>query len=442
MQIHDVVVAGFGPSGIALAAAIEDHDDAHPGARPADAAYLERAATSAWQPNQVLPGTDIQHHFLRDLATPRDPRSRFGFTNFLLQSGRFYPFTLLGGYVSRLEWSEYVQWAAAQVRQPAEYHREVLRVEPVADSDGTVRTARVVSRDPRDGAVHEHLGRNVVLATGHVPYIPEVFRADLGERVFHAGEFLPRMNALREKTGQSLRFAVIGGGQTAGEIILYLAGELPDARIHSLVRHGGFKMYELGHFSNEAYFPTETDYVYGLEGPAREQALAHARATNYAALDPDVSTALYQAAYQDRLTGTNRLHLHRRIEVTDVAVAGDGVRLTTNEVYTGEAGSIDADAVILCTGYEEPKFPESLEPFAPYLSYDGDGRLDVTREYRARTVDHCTVGLYLDGITEWRHGIASATSFSQMAAKAETVHNDLRATLARQVQSHPATLVS
>ncbi|MEU3963446.1 SidA/IucD/PvdA family monooxygenase [Streptomyces buecherae] len=441
MHIHDVVVAGFGPSGISLAAAIEDHDDAHQGTGPLDAVYLERSATSAWQPNQVLPGTDIQHHFLRDLATPRDPRSRFSFTNFLMQSGRFYPFTLLGGYVSRLEWSEYVQWAAAQVRRPAEYHREVLRVEPVADADGTVRTARVISRDTRDGATHEHLSRNVVLATGHVPYVPESFQKHVGERVFHASEFLPRMTALRENLGRAPRFAIIGAGQTAGEIILYLAGEHPDAQIHSLVRHGGFKMYELGHFSNEAYFPAETDYFYGLEGEARERALAHARATNYSAVDPDVSTALYQAAYQDRLSGTNRLHMHRRVEVTDLAVSESGVRLTTSEVYTEEAGAIEADAVILCTGYTEPQFPTALEPFAPHLSRDADGLLNVTRAYRAENSDRCTVGIYLDGMTEWRHGIASATSFSQMATKADTVHRDLRATIARQQQAASAALV-
>lgn len=432
MQINDVVVAGFGPSGIALAAAVEDHDDARPGEPALRAAYLERAGTSAWQPNQVLPGTDIQHHFLRDLATPRDPRSRFTFPNFLLQSGRFYPFTLLGGYVSRLEWSQYVQWAAEQVRQGVEYHREVVRVEPVVDGDGTVRTARVISRDPRDGQSYEHLGRNVVLATGHRPHVPEVFRESLGERVFHAGEFLPRTAALLDRGAGPKRFAVIGAGQTAGEIVLHLLADAPDAEVHSLVRHGGFRMYELGHFSNEVYFPESTDYFYGLGGEARRRALDQARATNYSAVDPDVSTALYQAAYQDRLSGTNRLLMHRRTDVTGVEVSGDTVRLDTTEVFTGAAGAVEVDAVILCTGYDEPTLPEQLEPFAPYLVHDEDGLPAVTRAYGAETDERCEVGIYLDGMTEWRHGIASATSFSQMADKADTVHRDLRRVLGHQ----------
>jgi L-ornithine N5-oxygenase len=440
VHINDVVVAGFGPSGIALAAAIEDYEDEHREEGPLDAVYLERAADSAWQPNQVLPGTDIQHHFLRDLATPRDPRSRFTFPNFLLQSGRFYPFTLLGGYVSRLEWSEYVQWAADQVRTPAQYHRDVVSIQPVIDPDGVVRAAEVVSRDTRDGTTYTDAGRNVVIATGHRPNVPDVFRNALGARVFHAADYLPRMAALCEGDGRPNRIAVIGAGQTAGEIILHLAAEDTTAQIHSLVRHGGFKMYELGHFSNEVYFPAETDYFYGLPDEARQRAMAQARATNYSAVDPDVSTALYQAAYQDRLTGQHRLHMHRRTDVTGISVTEDGVRLETEEVYTAEPGVLDVDVVILCTGYAEPEFPEALTPFAPYLVLEDDGRPAVSRAYRAETDERCEVGIYLDGITEWRHGIASATSFSQMAAKADTVHQDLRLALARRTEARPTAL--
>jgi L-ornithine N5-oxygenase len=424
----DLVVAGFGPSGIALAAAVEDHDDARPtGSTPLEAVYLERAADSAWQPNLVLPGTDIQHHFLRDFATPRDPRSRFTFPNYLLQSGRFYPFTLMGGYVSRLEWSEYVQWAAGQVCGTVAYHQEVVSVEPVTDADGRVRTARVVSRDTRDGSRREHTGRNVVLATGHEPRVPESFAPYLGERVIHAAEFLPRLAALRSDSAAPTRFAVVGGGQTAGEIVLYLAGLDPKAQVHSLVRHAGFRMYELGHFSNEVYFPAETDYFYGLDSEQRAHALDQSRATNYAAVDPDVSTALYQAMYEDRLTGRGRLHMHKRTEITGVDLSGkESVKLETAQVHTGERATLEVDAVILCTGYTEPVMPRQLEAFAPYLVTDSQGRPEVTRAYRAETTDGCDVGIYLDGITEWRHGIGSATSFSQMAAKAETIHRDLR----------------
>lgn len=426
--IHDVVVAGFGPAGIALAAAIEDHQDANPGpARPLDAVYLERAASSAWQPNLVLPGTDIQHHFLRDLATPRDPRSRFTFPSYLWQSGRFYQFTLMSGYVSREEWSDYIEWASAQVSQPVHYHREVTRVEPVPGPGGRVRAVRVVSRDTRDNSTHEQVGRNVVIATGHEPWVPDMFRPHLGDRVFHASQLLPRLEALRGEGRDPRRVVIVGAGQTAGEIALHLAALYPAAQVHSIVRHAGFRMYELGHFSNEVYFPDQTDYFYALTPDQRERALDQSRPTNYAAVDPDVSALLYKAVYDDQRKGRHRLHMHRRTEIVSVAPGGDGaIGLGTVQVHTGERGRVDADLVILCTGYREPVLPEALRPMTPYLRQDEAGRPSLTREFRAETTGDCEAGVYLDGITEWRHGIGTATSFSQMATRADTIHRDLR----------------
>lgn len=433
-RVHDLVVAGFGPAGISLAVAAVDHDEAQPTGLPAlDAVFLERAADSAWQPNLMLPGTDIQHHFLRDFATPRDPRSRFTFPNYLVSTGRFYPFTLLGGYASRREWSAYVEWAAREIGRPVEYHREVIEVLPVPEPDGRVRSVEVVSVDPRDDSHHRHRARNVAISTGHQPHVPEVFRPSLGERVFHAQELLPRLALLPDGP---LRIAVIGAGQSAGEILLHLAAAHPDNQLHALTRNAGFRMYELGHFSNEVYFPEETDYFYDLDGSQRERVFAGAKATNYAAVDPDVSTALYQSVYDDRLTGRKRWHIHRRTEVTDVAVrhgsdgTTSGVSLRLTEVNTGAVETIDVDAVVLSTGFTEPRIPSALRPIQEYLLTDGAGDPVVTRSHRVETRDGFEAGVYLNGITEWRHGISSATSFSVMALKADTIHRDLRTRLA------------
>lgn len=426
-RIYDLVVAGFGPAGISLAVAVVDHDEAgHPTSRPLKTAFLERTESSAWQPNMMLPGTDIQHHFLRDFATPRDPRSRFTFPNYLVSTGRFYPFTLLGGYASRHEWSAYVEWAANEIGRPVEYHREVVEVRPAPDPDGVVRLVEVLSVDPRDGSPHRHLARNVAVSTGHEPYVPELFRPHLGPRVFHAQELLPRLAQLPPGP---LRCAVIGAGQSAGEILLHLAATHPDNELHALTRNAGFRLYELGHFSNEVYFPHETDYYYALDRDQRARAFAAAKATNYAAVDPDLSTALYQAVYDDRLTGRHRWHLHRRTEVTDLTVRDGQVRLRLAEVNHGAASTLDVDAVVLSTGFTEPRIPRSIEPLRDHLLFEQDGDPELTRAYRVRGTDDFEVGVYLNGITEWRHGISSATSFSVMAVKADTIHQDLRARL-------------
>ncbi len=427
--VLDLLGIGFGPAAIAVATAIEDRDECPPADSPRllAAQFVERAPTAAWQPNMLLPGTDIQHHFLRDYATPRNPRSRFTFPSYLLDTNRFYPFTLMGGYVSRHEWSEYTLWVANQVTLPVRYRTEVTEVTPVLRG-GAVVAARVTGTDSASGEPCSYLTRNVLVSVGHSPYVPELLAPHVGDRVFHSSEYLPRMAAAA--ADQLKRIAVIGAGQNAGEIILHLAGVLPDAQIYSLARNSGFRMYNLGHFSNEAYFPAETDYFYALDAEQRRKVFGEVHSTNYASVDPDVSTALYKAVYEDRHWGGRRLHLRKRTAI-DACHAGPsgGYRLTLREVNTAELDELDVDMIILCTGFREPRLPEILDPFTEYVDRDQAGDPVVSRAFRLGVTPDCAVGLYLNGITEWRHGINSATSFSTMAVKAAEILRDVQAHL-------------
>lgn len=425
-EVLELLGVGFGPAAIAVAAAIEDEIDAL-GPRSicaGSAEFLERATTAAWQPNMLLDGTDIQHHFLRDFATPRNPRSRFTFPQYLVETGRFFPFTLMGNYVSRHEWSEYVLWAANQVTLPVRYDTEVVAIEPVVRA-GEVVAATVLSRHTGTGLMSERRARNVLISTGHTPFVPDTFAPHLGERVFHSATFLSSIAGLRSL--HRPRIGVIGAGQNAGEVILQVAKAFPDAEVHSIVRNSGFRMYNLGHFSNEAYFPEETDYFFALAAPDRQRVFDEMHSTNYACIDPDLSTALYRAVYDDRNWGERRLHMHKRKAVIACEARRDGgFRLGIREVNTGEADVLDVDVLILCTGYREPKLPAMLNAFDDHIERDEIGDPFVTRAFRLEMAPGCHVGLYLNGITEWRHGINSATSFSTMAIKAAEIIDDLR----------------
>ena len=63
-QVYDVIGIGFGPANIALAIAMEEMEFA--GTR----LFLERHASTQWQPEMMLSGSDIQNHPSRDLVTP------------------------------------------------------------------------------------------------------------------------------------------------------------------------------------------------------------------------------------------------------------------------------------------------------------------------------------------------------------------------------------
>ena len=59
--------------------------------------------STAWQGGLLLPGTNINHSHYRDLATPRDPGSRFTFARGLKDTGRLYEYYAWSGAVGRIE---------------------------------------------------------------------------------------------------------------------------------------------------------------------------------------------------------------------------------------------------------------------------------------------------------------------------------------------------
>jgi L-ornithine N5-oxygenase len=424
-EVHDLVGIGFGPAAIAVAAAFEDgYENLPPGGERLRMSYLERAPSSAWQPDLLLPGADIQHHWLRDYANPRNPRSRFSFPNYLKETGRFYQFTLLGNYVTRIEWSEYTEWTARQLDQDVRYNAEVHEIAPCLEG-GRVTMARVRYRDTETGTMHERLTRNVMVSIGFEPSVPEVFQPHLGERIFHANEYLTRIK--RFPVDEPLRIAVVGAGQTAGEIFLHLVQRFPHAQLYSLVRHSGIRLYNLCHFSNENYFPEESDYCYGLDRERRQHVLDELYATNYAAVDPELSTAWYRTVYEDKFFGPGRIHMHKRVDVESVVPATD-VRLTLREVNIGTTEDLDVDIVILATGYRrQEKLPQMLGRIVPFIVFDDAGYPEISKAYRVETTADCDVSIYLNGLTEWRHGINSAMVHSIMAERAERITEDIKA---------------
>jgi L-ornithine N5-monooxygenase len=418
-QPIELLGVGFGPANIALAAAIADHQEAAPnGHGPLRALFVDQAEDSSWQPELLFPGTDIQHHFLRDLATPRNPRSRFTFTNFLWEQGRLYDFGSWYGAPGRIEWSEYVEWVARETCQPVRYGHRVESVDLADGSCWRVRGRSLAADEPA-----EWLARNLVLATGQLPFVPAVFEPHLGDRVFHSQHFLHRVRDLA--AGAVRRFVVVGGAQTAAEILLYLLDAFPHSECHALTRGAGFRLADFSPFTNQLYTPAGSEYFYRLPAGARELVFQELKHSNYSVIDLDAGIGLFRRMYESALTGRPRLHLSRWTEVVELSETSGGHRLRLRDVNTCEPRDLEADCIVLCTGLREERFPALLRGVEPLLLRDPDGELDVSRRYRAATVPQVTAGLYLHGMTEWRHGINNSTAFSIIALRARDILVDV-----------------
>ncbi|MFD3606410.1 SidA/IucD/PvdA family monooxygenase, partial [Streptomyces sp. NPDC058656] len=90
--ILDVLGIGFGPSNLALAIAVEEHNAQVAPEHRIRAGFLERQPSFGWHRGMLIEDATMQVSFLKDLVTMRNPTSDFSFLCFLRERGRMVDF--------------------------------------------------------------------------------------------------------------------------------------------------------------------------------------------------------------------------------------------------------------------------------------------------------------------------------------------------------------
>jgi len=419
----DLVGIGFGPAGVALAAAIEDLGERHGVELAGRVAFFEKSSHPGWQTGLLFRNADIQHHYLRDLATPRDPRSRFTFANFLKEQDRIFEFGSLvygggGGAVSRIEWSEYVAWAARLLDGYVTYESPVKAVRLTRFQDKELLAVTVP-----EGEV---LTRAIAYCGGGDLYYPPVFRDHICDRVFHATSFLDKLKTLRITS--DTRVCIVGAGQSAIEIVQYLHNTYPGMKVHCIQRTLGYHHGNHSPFIQRMFHPKESDYFFSLSPHARKRVLDEVARANYAAVDREAVGALYRTLYEDKLLGATRIRMMPGTDVVAVRKDDHGVfQLDTVNHHDGAAETVAADVVVLATGFVEHALPAVLQPLSSILCLNELGDPDVNHDYSIKTTSKSHPVIYISGAAEPSHGLGSSASFSMIALKAERVTASLAA---------------
>ncbi|MFF6979235.1 SidA/IucD/PvdA family monooxygenase [Streptomyces sp. NPDC008343] len=113
-EVHDILGVGFGPSNLALAVAVQEYNDQASHADRLSHVFLEKQDRFGWHRDMLLDGATMQVAFLKDLATMRNPVSRYGFLAYLHDKGRLVDFINHQSFLpSRAEFHDYLEWAAA-----------------------------------------------------------------------------------------------------------------------------------------------------------------------------------------------------------------------------------------------------------------------------------------------------------------------------------------
>jgi L-ornithine N5-oxygenase len=412
----DVLGIGFGPAGLALACAIADSTESGQTSSFGNVQFIEGADSTAWHPEFILPGTDINHHVFRDLVTPRNPRSRFSFSMYLHEKKRLYKFGILGRPASRHEWSDYLAWTAEQLSDLVSYKQRAIEILPNVQNGSLVGFDTVT-------ATHIWRSKSVVLSTGSYPLIPEVAHPHLGSCVFHTSEYLSRMTAFGPNLPK--RWLVIGSGQSASEAIIDIFQRRGDCHVVSLHRSSGFKLAQFGHFPNLAFVPERVDYFHSLDHTSRERLLREVKSTNYAGIDPDESLALYSIVYEDAIADRERLVVKPFSEAIEIQRESDSYRIRIRDVFTGEVTELLVDGILLGTGYQQPKIPPLMAALQPWLDETNEGAISIGRDYRIKLKEPSEASIFANGLSERSHGISDSQSFSLLALRAERIFSSL-----------------
>ena len=417
-HIHDLIGIGFGPSNVALAIAL---DEKRHGGKPLDALFIERQPSFAWHPHMLLDQAHMQISFLKDLATLRNPTSRFTFVNYLHEQGRLTDFINLKSFFpSRHEFNDYLGWAAGQFEDACRYGEEVFEVLPEKQG-GEVPLLRVRSRG-EGGKVQERLARNLVVSIGGTPNIPESFRELRGDsRVFHSSSYLKDM----ARHPQARKVAIIGAGQSAAEIFMDLQGRPGAPQVDFIMRARSIRPSDDSPFVNEVFNADFIDYMYSRDIDERAALLDEFSQTNYAVADLDLIQQIFKVFYDQKVMRGNRLRMLRQHDVRAVCAAGDGIHLTLWDQDAGRESTVRYDAVVLATGYARDQHKDLLMPLAPYL-----GDYDVDRYYRLKATSDFHPGIYLQGACEDSHGL-SDTLLSVTSVRTGEIGNALLAAQSR-----------
>jgi L-ornithine N5-oxygenase len=398
----DVVGIGFGPSNLAMAIAVTEHNDAG-GPGPVTARFLERQAGFGWHRGMLLDDATMQVSFLKDLVTLRNPTSEFSFLRYLHSRDRLIDFINHKNlFPLRVEFHDYFAWAAEQVASLVAYDAEVVSVTPVADGRGEIRALDVVYRTA--GRLSTRRARNLVIGTGLRPRWPAGVVAS--ERIWHTSELVHKLNGMRGAAPR--RVVVVGAGQSAAEAVACLHSAFPAAEVCAVLSRYGYSPADDSPFANRIFDPAAVDDFYASPEDVKQRLMDYHGNTNYSVVDIDLIDDLYRRAYQEKVLGRERLRMMNVSRVTRVDDGTASVTAHVRSLVTGEVTALDADVVVFATGYHNADPYTVLGDVAGLCHTDEQGRPKVRRDYRAATDPRLRCGIYLQGGTEHTHGITSA----------------------------------
>ncbi|KAI0483694.1 L-lysine 6-monooxygenase (NADPH-requiring)-domain-containing protein [Xylaria cf. heliscus] len=463
-ELHDLICVGFGPASLAIAVALHDSVEAGrlPGANASTSPkvlFLEKQQQFAWHAGMLLPGAKMQISFIKDMASLRDPTSKFTFLNYLHQNDRLVEFTNLNTFLpARVEYEDYLRWCASSFDDVVRYGNEVISVSPQQTTTGPVSIFTVTSRNVITGVVATHRAKNVLFAVGGQPSIPKCLPPS-HPKVIHSSQYAHLVPRILNQRDAPYRVAVVGAGQSAAEIFNNIQNLYPNSQTALVMRSEFLKPSDDSPFVNSIFNPSYVDELFSRSAELRRSLLGDARSTNYGVVRLELIEHLYERMYdqQRELGSDSKKWPHRILGSSTIAGAeaqGDKIKLVVRPLSRSIPDAVyeksDADEILECdlviaaTGYQRqahltmmenvvnllPEGPAPKNADAPNGSrgknYDatiGGRPVNVNRDYSLQFAPGKVSpgsGIWLQGCCEGTHGL-SDTLLSILAVRSQEI---------------------
>ncbi|MYM88140.1 SidA/IucD/PvdA family monooxygenase [Rugamonas sp. FT82W] len=422
---YDILGVGFGPSNLALAIALDEILPER--GRELSHCFIERQAQFTWHGDMLLPGTDMQISFLKDLVSLRDPTSPYSFVNYLRQHNRLEAFINQKTFFpSRIEFNDYLRWTAGHFDAHCRYGESVTRVVP--EYKGREVVALTVHSADAAGRERRRRTRSLVFAPGGRPFVPPCLAERNDARIIHSSRYLGEIE--RNPLGAEGRhaLAVVGGGQSAAEIFLDLVARYPNAKVDLILRGSTLKPSEDGPSINHIFDPDYTDFFFGQPQKVRQSLLAEFRHTNYAVVDGDLIERISAMLYAQRVEGTERVRVLSSCAIEQVQCDEHGVTLNLAQAGAEQPFQQRYQRVISATGY----LRDTSRSLLAELEHELDG-FSIGRHYQLAAPAHVQTPIFVQGSSETTHGLAD-TLLSVLAIRSHEIALSLVSRLAPKPQ--------
>ncbi|BCH57075.1 SidA/IucD/PvdA family monooxygenase [Agrobacterium vitis] len=422
-KTYDLLGIGFGPANIGLAIACEEKGFIE------NCLFLDKSPDPIWQEQMLFEESldihsNIQNIPYRDLVTPRNPRSKYTFLNYLHENGLLFEHLNMDLLLPmRPDFAAYIKWVSNHFKAYLKTGSDIRKIETVAHTNGE-NLFRITT-----ASQESYLGRNIAIGTGRPAYLPPAFAELSSSRVSHLTRYKSMLPLIDDP--QTRRIAVVGSSQSAIEMILHINDRRPDVELHSIFRRFGYPLKDTNPFMSEIYFPEFTDLYFNAGRDLKKRIDVDVHRTNYGSCDMDVLEELYRRIYYGRLHKKNNIQIRRLTDIVEAKAEVSSVTVKSRDATSGHEIDEQFDVVMLATGFmnigpgeRSLRTLQLLDDLKSIIDLDAEGCLQVTRDYRLKRNSSLATGeIFMNGLCEATHGMGDAGSLSLISQRAEIIAN-------------------